>query len=428
MKRKGDMKIMKIGLVIVSFIVCTSVYAKTSITFDAWMWSEPNFKPMVEAVVAEFEKENPDIKVEMRGGGWAQTRQKLMMRAAAGDAEDVMMLDAEWYYSLGSAGVLQDLNEIASKDFLADLDQGALSALVVDGEQVAVPSALTPWGFWTNQQLMKKYNLKKNDTWDDVFDNCQTLKNAGAKAQIIHLFGMQKGGPLEFNLWQYWNFNVYPMSKENIKNKKTGLDVPEYRTMLKYLRKLSKNGCLVQFGGDGRNALSHFESVIHPDGPYVVGIARNSNPEKLAGDKLFDVMSIEQNPVLNRGDKPKVQGLGHAMAISAQSDHQEEAMRFVEYWVSNEKAIDLYTTPMGAITPSIKAQNKRKSNVYNNPIHKGFLNKVLPYLQPVPVREDWHACGKILSDVQHRAILKDDSIEDLVKMADTTCSIILGLN
>ncbi|MAE08092.1 MAG: hypothetical protein CL661_04960 [Bacteroidetes bacterium] len=161
MKRKGDMKIMKIGLVIVSFIVCTSVYAKTSITFDAWMWSEPNFKPMVEAVVAEFEKENPDIKVEMRGGGWAQTRQKLMMRAAAGDAEDVMMLDAEWYYSLGSAGVLQDLNEIASKDFLADLDQGALSALVVDGEQVAVPSALTPWGFWTNQQLMKKYNLKK---------------------------------------------------------------------------------------------------------------------------------------------------------------------------------------------------------------------------------------------------------------------------
>ena len=105
-------------------ILSSTVFAVTTITFDAWMWSEPNFKPMVEAVVAEFEKENPDIKVEMRGGGWAETRQKLLMRAAAGDAEDVMMLDAEWYYSLGSSGVLQDLNEIASKDFLADLDQG----------------------------------------------------------------------------------------------------------------------------------------------------------------------------------------------------------------------------------------------------------------------------------------------------------------
>lgn len=422
---------MKVFIKIVSaltgIIMSSTVFAATTITFDAWMWSEPNFKPMVEAVVAAFEKENPDIKVEMRGGGWAETRQKLLMRAAAGDAEDVMMLDAEWYYSLGSSGVLQDLNKIASKDFLADLDQGALGSLVVDGEQVAVPSALTPWGFWTNQELMKKYNLKQNETWDDVFDNCQTLKKAGAKAQIIHLFGMQKGGPLEFTLWLYWNFNVYPMSTENIKNKKTGLDVPEYRTMLSHLRKLSNNGCLVQFGGDGRNALSHFESVIHPDGPYVVGIARSSNPDKLAGDKIFNVMSVEKNPVLRKGDKPKVQGLGHAMAISAASDHQEEAMRFVEYWVSNEKAIDLYTTPMGAITPSMKGQNKRKSTVYNNPVHKGFLNNVLPYLQPVPVIDDWHACGKILSDSLHKAILTDDPIEDLVKMSDNTCSIILGL-
>ena len=82
---------------------------------------------------------------------------------------------------------------------------------------------------------------------------------------------------------------------------------------------------------------------------------------------------------MKRGDTPKIQGLGHAMAISAQSDHQEEAMRFVEYWVSNDKGIDLYTTPMGAITPSIKGQNKRKSNDYNNAVSKGYLNKVLPY-------------------------------------------------
>ena len=74
---------------VTGLILSSTVFAVTTITFDAWMWSEPNFKPMVEAVVAEFEKENPDIKVEMRGGGWAETRQKLLMRAAAGDAEDV---------------------------------------------------------------------------------------------------------------------------------------------------------------------------------------------------------------------------------------------------------------------------------------------------------------------------------------------------
>ena len=421
------MKIIKLALLISSIIVCTSLHAKTTITFDAWMWSEPNFKPMVEAVVAEFEKKNPDIKVEMRGGGWSETRQKLMMRAAGGDAEDVMMLDAEWFYSLGSAGVLQDLNEIASKDFLADLPPGALSTYVLDGEQVAVPSALTPWGLWTNQELMKKYNLKKNETWDDILDNCQTLKKAGSEVRMLTLQAAVKGGPLEFNLYQYWNFNVYPLNPESIKNKKTGLDVPEYRTMLSTLRKLNNEGCVAELGNTGRNAMSHYETVTHFDGPYFLGIARQSNPEKLGGDKIFDVLSVEPNPVLKKGEKPEVSGIGHAMAISAQSEHQEEAMRFVEYWVSSDKGIDLYTTPMGAITPSMKGQKKRKVKVYQNPIHEGFLNDVLPYLKSVPLSDEWPNCGKILSDVQNKALLTDDPIEDLVKMADQTCSIILGL-
>lgn len=81
---------------------------------------------------------------------------------------------------------------------------------------------------------------------------------------------------------------------------------------------------------------------------------------------------------------------------------------------------------MGAITPSMKGQNQRKAEVYNNPVHQGFIDGVLPYLEAVPVSDEWPACGKILSDVQHKAILTDDPIEDLVKLADTTCSIILG--
>ena len=127
-----NVKLLLMIPLLIVFFFSTNVFAQTVITFDAWMWSEPNFKPMVEAVVAEFEKENPDIKVEMRGSGWAETRQKLLMRAAGGDAEDVMMLSTEWFYSLGSNGVLQDLNEIASKQFLADLDQRLLATYVLD--------------------------------------------------------------------------------------------------------------------------------------------------------------------------------------------------------------------------------------------------------------------------------------------------------
>ena len=273
---------------------------------------------------------------------------------------------------------------------------------------------------------MKKYNLKPNETWDDVLDNCQTLKNAGAKEKMITLSSLWKGSPIELNLEQYWNFDVFPLNHEDIKNNKTGMDVPGYRTMLSTIRKLNKNGCIAALRGDPRNAFAHLEVVTHFDGPYYLGIVRQSNPEKFSGNKVFDYLSVEPNPVLKKGNKPRVSGLGHHMAISAQSEHQEAAMRFVEYFVSSDKAIDLYVTPMGGITPSMKGLNSRKAEVYNNPVHQGFLNHALPYFQPVPLSDEWHECGKILLDVQMKALLSDEPIEDLVKFADQTCSIILG--
>lgn len=422
-------KLLSMIPMLIGIFLSSSVFAQATITFDAWMWAEPNFKPMVEAVVAEFEKLNPDIKVEMRGGGWAETRQKLMMRAAAGDAEDVMMLDTDWFYFLGSAGVLADIRELASDEFLNDLYPQAIAAMDVDGELPAVPSALTPWGMWTNQVLMKKYNLKPNVTFDDVYDNCLTLKTAGADAQILHPFGTFRQTPLDFRMWAWWNFGVELMDPEHLENGETGYNVPGTKKMYEWLRKMNKDGCFVQYGGDGRNALSHFETVLLNDGPYYLGIGRNSNPEMLGGDKIYDVFTVEAIPVLEEGQTPRTQGVGHAMAISAQSDHQEEAMRFVEFWVSHDKAIDLYTTPMGAVTPSIKGQQKRMvaGGDYDNPVKRGYIENVMPGMTFVPYTDNWTAAAKITFDAWSKVVLTDEPIDDIIKNTEATLRVILDL-
>ena len=81
--------------ILISVIFASSAFSKTIIRFDSWMWGESDFKAPVQKVVDEYMRLNPNVEIRMEASGWAETRNKLMTRAAAGDSVDVMMLDSE---------------------------------------------------------------------------------------------------------------------------------------------------------------------------------------------------------------------------------------------------------------------------------------------------------------------------------------------
>ena len=105
----------KLILILISLIFASSAFSKTIIRFDSWMWGESDFKAPVQRVVDEYMRLNPNVEIKMEASGWAETRNKLMTRASAGDSVDVMMLDSDWPYQLCTAGALADLNKLAPK-------------------------------------------------------------------------------------------------------------------------------------------------------------------------------------------------------------------------------------------------------------------------------------------------------------------------
>ena len=93
--------------IIFSMVLVSSAFSKTIVRFDSWMWGESDFKAPVQKVVDEYMRLNPNVEIRMEASGWAETRNKLMTRAAAGDSVDVMMLDSDWPYQLCTAGLWQ---------------------------------------------------------------------------------------------------------------------------------------------------------------------------------------------------------------------------------------------------------------------------------------------------------------------------------
>jgi len=432
-KKKGILSgsYMKINLLVMvallAGVMCllgaTSAFAeKTVIKFDSWMWGESDFKAPVQKVVDEYMRLNPNIEIRMEASGWAETRNKLMTRAAGGDSVDVMMLDSDWPYQLCVAGVLTDLNKLAPKDYLDDNYQASLQTLSIGEKLCAVPNAVNSHGWWVNKGLLKKHGLKVPVTWEDVYNNAVKLKEHDIGG--LHMWNMC-GDNLGFTLWAFWNFGVFPMNPEAMAKKETGFDTPETRYMFNFMRKMAKDDLFSNTCGDGRQAF-YFEEVPYlTDSGNSLPLGRGANPALLGGDKIFDVFSVEKFPVVKAGMDPVIPVIDHTLAIWQGSKNKEEAWKFVQFFAGSEYAAANYVKMSGSIVPPKSLAKKRMSTEYNNGIHKGFINNAYPYLKLMPYNPSWNSAGKFIIDALQASVLTEDPIEEIIERTEKSLQTIL---
>ena len=89
------MKIKAALLTLAIIFSISTVNAET--TLNWWQfWTDPGIKPTINAMVAEFEQANPDIKVKVTDLTWANGHEKLVMAFASGGAPDIVELGSDW--------------------------------------------------------------------------------------------------------------------------------------------------------------------------------------------------------------------------------------------------------------------------------------------------------------------------------------------
>ena len=105
-------------LIVTGLLVTASVSAKTTITW--WQfWTDPEVKPVIEAMVQDFETANPDIDVKLTDLTWANGHEKIVIAFSSGRGPDVVELGSDWIAQFADAGQLMDVSEDIKDDSAA---------------------------------------------------------------------------------------------------------------------------------------------------------------------------------------------------------------------------------------------------------------------------------------------------------------------
>ncbi|MGI6610078.1 MAG: extracellular solute-binding protein [Limnochordia bacterium] len=157
--------------------------AKTSVTW--WMHWQAEAEPWVKEWGVAFERENPDIKLELETQT-ASPRDKLPVTIAAGVGPDIVYEVDSVVGRWVEAGITLPLNRYFNalpnrNDFLPDVIEG----LTYRGELQAMPFMVWPWGVLWNRNVLAEAAMKEcPKTWEEMLVAARRLTRVGSDGNI----------------------------------------------------------------------------------------------------------------------------------------------------------------------------------------------------------------------------------------------------
>lgn len=172
------MKLHLLSTLLLSSLASLALAASGDLVINS-MHSDPTSKKAFETILAEFKKENKDIKVtvntidhesyKVQIRTWLPNNPPDVATWFAGNR-------ARFFVDKKLVEPLDDVFNSANGQF----SKGALSAITFDGKKYLMPTNYYHWGFYYRKDLFQKAGINAAPkTWDELISACQKLKAAG---------------------------------------------------------------------------------------------------------------------------------------------------------------------------------------------------------------------------------------------------------
>lgn len=163
------------GAMLVPLAACGSDADAGKIRLSYLSWdNEQTSKPYID----EFEKENPDIKIDFSyAPPTSEYISTLQTRLVGNQAPDVFIITSENRDDLIDNGYAKDLTD---ESFMKNISQASKDFVGRDGKTYGM--SITSWvsGIAYNKDLLKQVGYDEPPAnWDDFLKLCKKLKNAG---------------------------------------------------------------------------------------------------------------------------------------------------------------------------------------------------------------------------------------------------------
>ncbi|MFC4018119.1 ABC transporter substrate-binding protein [Micromonospora sp. GCM10011542] len=304
------------------------------------------FKPEAIAtfdrIIADFEREHPDINVVQNHVPNADTA--LRTRLVRDDIPDVLTLNAGATYSeLASAGVFYDF---ADQPVTATINPGILTIINDLGtggpdEVNGIPFANNADGVLYNKDLFARYDVEVPRTWDELIRAARTFQAAGVQP----FYGTLKDS---WTILPAWNaLSAYlppPRFFDDLRADRTSFrqGYPPVAQRLKQLFDLAQPDRLSRGYNDGNQAFAKGEVAMYLQGSWAIPVVREFKPGFEIG--LFPM------PADDPARTALVSGVDVALTMGREPEHEQEALEFINY-VMRPEVVTAYAKDQSAVPP-----------------------------------------------------------------------------
>lgn len=299
------------------------------VTIEFMQWWEPELPDgSFQALIDQFEEENPGIQVERLSGPYASIKDQVIAGAASQTMPDVLGLDGAWVNDFANQGSIANLTEAMSG---AGYDESQLAAQVqVDGSTYMIPVVNFAYPMFVNNELLEQAGVEAPTTREEFMTAAQAVTDldVGATGWVTAL-GLEKPNGINIDILPWtWASGGTMLTEDG----GPAVDNPEVAETVQFIKDMWDAGVVapgaltmaeqdkVEEFTNGRVAMM-ISSLAH------INLIRESNP-----DLDFSVVPV---PVTDGyTGESGVRYASWGIGMSANTEHPEESWKLIEFLLS----------------------------------------------------------------------------------------------
>jgi multiple sugar transport system substrate-binding protein len=333
------MKFKNLLILIIATVVltgCSKHSDKTTIQFASW--GSQSEVAIIKPLLAEFERENPEIKVEFMHIP-QNYFQKIHLLFASNLAPDALFINNLYLPIYANAGVLEELNATSDTFF-----KKSVKALSYNGKLYAIPRDVSTLVVYYNKDIFKKYNVplpSKYWTFNDFLILAKKLTKDTNNDGKTDIWGVSFDEDLLFYL-PYLMSEGGGVLSDDLKT--SIIDTPESKKGLKFYANLRNKYHVAPTEAQSASATM---AQLFLQGKLAMQISGRWLVPKYRENAKFD-WNVINFPAGDAGSVVPLDASGWAIAKS--SKHKREAAKLIEFLASKENSEKF--TQSGLIVPA----------------------------------------------------------------------------
>jgi raffinose/stachyose/melibiose transport system substrate-binding protein len=305
-------------------------------------------------LIAQYEKENPGIKIAVEGIGVDRYTDVYKTRLVANEQLDIFFVMTADLKAFADAGRLAVLNDtVAAANMLPEvLDSGS-----IDGKVYALSSAGNGLGMFVNTKILKECGIESiPENWQEFTEACEIVKAHG------YLPWIMGNKSRTWSAYHAFENNMFaenlPTSdlEKKVVNKEVSISeiwMPQMKKIQTIIDKgyiAPEESAAITWNDEG------FTKFVNGEGAFMYGIASHIQLLKDAADPDFEFVFVA-SPLQDAPIPAQAHLLvDRFIGINENSQHKAEAMKFLEFLFEKENLGKLslsqgtYTTLKGGIS------------------------------------------------------------------------------